>query len=261
MPLNLDHKQNSTLLKKFGDLISNGSEEIPFRYGIGKPFDFTFVWFKPFFKVSSVNISDYKPMRNESFRNPDGLDFHTVEELAFNEGELIPWAKILSELGISHFGKIEQGIKSQWGSLKQEYSDSPLGKMINDYCSQNNILELNDNCITSLEERLLIELISQSDGKEIIYFDYTATEIDKIKINKNIYYNQNQMPFMSDKNQSFFVASYYDDYFILINGNEKLEQQIRSHPFIEGFFCNEYTTETWWLEPDRQIGEIKSISH
>lgn len=254
------HKLYPELYEKFGNLIANGSEPLSYRSGIGKPFDFSFVWLKPFIQINSTSVTNYKPMVNAEHRNPEGLDFKVLEEIAFSEGCIIPWSKIICELGLNHYGQVEQGIKSQWNLLKEQYSDLSLGKKIYEFCNKNNILELNDHCINAMEERILFDLISNAGGQEVFYFDYTASEIESVDANQKTLYNQKQMPFISDIQQSFYVASYYDDYFILISGNKKLEEQIRKNPCLEGFFCNEFTDEIWWLEPELKIGELKSFS-
>ena len=253
------------LAECFGEVMGLSSSGDPYRSGFGKRYDFSFVWFKPFVKISSRKITDFQPRVAGDRCRPDSEPFKNLQHLFTNEGEVWSWDYVSRRLDCNNVGEIEIGYSSLWGGLVEKYSNLELGRKIDKFCEQENLAELDDNTLSTFEIRILSDVLRQSGFDDIVFFNVFTVDPNedfmKLSLDDGTKFPELKIPqFASDEIAEYAVCTYFNDFFATIHGPEKLAENIRKNARIEGFFCNEKTNCDWFLDIENQMGERKYIS-
>jgi hypothetical protein len=259
-----DSIKGKALVAKYQELISCAPGKRPYRQWPEMSFEFSFVWFKPFVKINSARVADYKPAVNAELRNPEGLHFEALEEIAMREGEFWSRESVANELGVS-IQEIEAGLISLWGAFESDTTLKKIGLPLQKFLDENNLVEATDSAIYAYESLVIADLLREVGFRQAHYFDivvddpeqdiwtfdFSKKDVGKIPFGK----------YVSEPARSFFMQTGFNDFSIVIHGSGKLADAIRLHPKVEGFFCNEKTDESWFDDPDGiMVGELKRIA-
>ncbi|WP_422020164.1 DUF2711 family protein [Roseibium sp.] len=253
------------LPENYNDVIGLSSTGAPYLSGFGAEFDFAFVWLKPFHRISSARVTDFRPRANAEIRRPEGRPYKELKRLCFEEGQIWSWDYVAKQLKFKDISEIAIAASSNWSFLKEEYNRSDLGKKLMEFEETNSLEELHDNIITSYELKYLYRLLKDAGYEKISQFDITtnAENIDveySTDVSETELLDAKRVQFCSNRNLDFAISTWWGDFHVVIHGPKKLAESIRKSPMFEGFFCNELTACDWYLDVENQVGERKYIS-
>ncbi|WP_417678107.1 DUF2711 family protein [Roseibium sp.] len=249
----------------YKDVIGLSSTGDPYLSGFGANFDFAFVWFKPFQRISSARVTDFQPWVNVQLRRSDGRPYQELERLLLDEGEIWSWDYVAKQMELKNIGEVEIAESSTWGHLTEEYRRPDLAKKIIDFQEIHNLEEIHDNILESYELRYIYQLLKDAGFDHIIQFDIAWGDEDL----KNQKYALAEAPdfvqlprtqYCSNSNVDFAITTYFGDFHAVIHGPNKLADAIRRSSIFEGFFCNELTVCDWYFDVENQMGERKYIA-
>ncbi|GGH27763.1 DUF2711 family protein [Paenibacillus segetis] len=196
-------------------------------------FDEVFIFFHPFIKPISIDISVFKPSTY-----PDKIRI-------VKHCEPVSWSEFLELSSISSFDELDIGLRTRILGLKQHLSNNNIANLIDATCDKFKLIEPTEGMLPQIIIDRILKAI-QSIGYNWLWVgDEFCTErrleyIDDIIYNDNLFRHN---LFTPDK--SILITTHWDSHFSLLCSTKETIEKIIGMANLEGFYCQE-DTEIYW---------------
>lgn len=179
------------------------------------------------------------------------LRFGTVQDIAKGFGQPIRWGTICRELDLADNRSIDRALRTQIGSLKQQFSDHTTAENLINHCARSKIFLPTEGSFQPILEPPLAVLLRRLGLTDVTLGDEFGEDaypvsVDELEAGESWSKAQPRRIVASDR--SLVVLTPWDSFFTIILGSS--ERLISVLPdLFEGFWCSNETTTDWCFEP------------
>ncbi len=234
-------------------------------------FDSVHITFSPFFTIANSNVfnsvSSAKLVSAEEYEQlPEAVELPPNENRAIyvrdprypdnteiiSSGKPIRWQQIIDHTSISNFAEMSLALRTSIGALRREYERTDLRDILIDHTSDLSVYHPIEGRINVLSLMRMYECLKDLNKTILVvtdefFEDRKTIDIAQMSLSRFVDEVHGYMYYFTEDRSVLFTIE-WDSFFFLICANHDLLAHIVDRYGFEGFYCDDGTTHSWYLD-------------